>query len=199
MIAILILAAGSSSRMRGVDKLLQTVGGEPLLRRQARAALTVANRVFVTLPDTASERAVALAGLDAQLIAVPEAAEGMAASLRVGIAAIPERLDVMVVPADMPGIDAAAMRAVSGARATHPEALIWRGATGNGVPGHPVLFHRSLRDRFAELRGDVGARAIIGLVGDRVHLVALLGDAAVLDLDTPEDWAAWRARAGIGN
>jgi molybdenum cofactor cytidylyltransferase len=29
-----------------------------------------------------------------------------------------------------------------------------------------------------------------------VHLVPLKGDRALVDLDTPEDWADWRARGG---
>lgn len=39
-IAIAVLAAGSSSRMRGVSKLLKSVDGEPLVRRSARQALS---------------------------------------------------------------------------------------------------------------------------------------------------------------
>ena len=38
-VAILIPAAGFGTRMRGADKLLQDVGGLPLIRRQAQRAL----------------------------------------------------------------------------------------------------------------------------------------------------------------
>ncbi|MEZ5755305.1 MAG: NTP transferase domain-containing protein [Paracoccaceae bacterium] len=49
---ILLLAAGSPPRMRGGDKLLEDVAGEPLLRRSARAALATGCPVTVTLPPT---------------------------------------------------------------------------------------------------------------------------------------------------
>jgi molybdenum cofactor cytidylyltransferase len=46
------------------------------------------------------------------------------------------------------------------------------------------------------LTGDTGAREVLKRHSDRVHLVPLKGDRALTDLDTPEDWAAWRARGG---
>ena len=47
---ILIPAAGRSSRMRGRDKLLEQVGGIPLLRLRVEAALATGHQVLVTLP-----------------------------------------------------------------------------------------------------------------------------------------------------
>ncbi len=32
--------------------------------------------------------------------------------------------------------------------------------------------------------------------GERIVTVALPGERAILDLDTPEDWAAWRKGSG---
>jgi len=41
MIPVLILAAGASSRMRGRDKLMEDVHGQPLLRHQILLASPV--------------------------------------------------------------------------------------------------------------------------------------------------------------
>ena len=49
-----------------------------------------------------------------------------------------------------------------------------------------------LLPEMAALRGDTGARAL--MQSHPVRHVALPGRRAVTDLDTPEDWAAWRAR-----
>jgi CTP:molybdopterin cytidylyltransferase MocA len=46
------------------------------------------------------------------------------------------------------------------------------------------------------LQGDDGGRAIMIAHRDQTHLVPLPGDHATRDLDTPEDWAAWRAETG---
>ena len=81
---LLIPAAGAARRMRGADKLLETIGGTPLLRRQTMAAMTTGCPVVVTLPEGASDRRDVLRGLAIRIETVPEAAEGMAASLRHG-------------------------------------------------------------------------------------------------------------------
>ena len=65
-------------------------------------------------------------------------------------------------------------------------------ATGaDGTPGHPVIFPARLFAALARLKGDTGARAV--LEGEAVLHVALPGRAALVDLDTPEDWAGWLA------
>lgn len=186
---VLITAAGASTRMRGGDKLLELVEGVPLLRRQVLAALASGARVLVTLPPDRPGRAAVLAGLGAELAVLADAAEGMAASLRHGARVAEAAL--MVLPADMPEIDTADLRAVLAAHAADPQAIL-RGASG-GTAGHPVLFPADLRPDLAALQGDAGARSVLAHHKDRVRLVALPGRHALTDLDTPEDWAAWRA------
>jgi molybdenum cofactor cytidylyltransferase len=106
MVHILVLAAGSSSRMRGADKLVQPVKGKPILRLVAEAALASGAPVLVTLPPNAEARRAALAGLDVRIVEVPDAAQGMSRSIKAGLAAIadpgPED-GLMILPSDMPG------------------------------------------------------------------------------------------------
>jgi molybdenum cofactor cytidylyltransferase len=68
--------------------------------------------------------------------------------------------------------------------------------TETGRPGHPVLFGRRFFELLRALEGDRGARALIEDYPDFVADVALPGGAAATDLDTPQDWAAWRAGSG---
>ena len=86
-VVALVLAAGASSRMRGRDKLLEPVDGAPVLRRTVLAALgSGADRTVVVVPPDAGARRVALEGLEADVVEAPDCAEGMAASLRAGLA-----------------------------------------------------------------------------------------------------------------
>lgn len=188
-VVILIAAAGGSRRMRGGDKLMEEVGGIPLLRRQVLAALASGARVVVTLPPDRPARAKVLDGLGAEVAVLPDAAEGMAASLRHGARVAGGAL--MVLPADMPEIDTADLLAVLAAHAAAPDAIL-RGASGE-TAGHPVLFPADLRADLAQLAGDEGARSVLARHRDRVQRVPLPGRHALTDLDTPEDWAAWRA------
>lgn len=188
-LTILIPAAGAALRMRGGDKLLELVNGEPMLRRQARLARRVCGRVIVTqrLDDLA--RTAVLAGLDLILLPVPDAHEGMAASIRVGAAAAEAAL--MILPADMPELEAEDLAVMIGAFDQTPDAIL-RGTSADGRPGHPVIFPADLRGTLQDLRGDEGARSILAQHRSRVRLIALPDQHALTDLDTPEAWAVWR-------
>lgn len=187
-IAILLLAAGAARRMRGRDKLLEEVGGMALLRDRALACIEAGlGPVLVTLPPEAAARRAALEGLAVTPVEVAQAAEGMGASLAVGAAAVPEAAaGVMVLPADMPGITAADMRTLADA---FDGTGALRGAGEDGTPGHPVLFPAASLPALAALSGDRGARDLAA----GARLVPLPAHHALTDLDTPEDWAAWRA------
>lgn len=193
---ILIPAAGSSSRMLGGDKLLEEIAGEPLLRRQARIAVATGCPVIVTLPLDRPARDAALQGLDVEKLLVPDAATGMSASLRMGVAmaaALPGHPGLMILPADMPEFTSHGLARFIAAFAQQPN-LIWRGTAESGQPGHPVIFPADLWPALAQTTGDKGGIDMIRSHPDRVRLFFFSGDAAITDLDSPEDWAAWRAR-----
>ena len=192
---IILLAAGASSRMRGADKLLERVDGLPLLARQARMARAATRGpVIVALPPAPHPRYATLEGAGVTPLPVPAAAEGMSASLRTAIAALPPSTPAaMVLLADLPDLTAADLRAVLDAVDLAGPDLIWRGATDSGAPGHPIVFRADLFGALAELTGDSGGREVVAAAADRVRLVPLPGERARSDLDTPEAWAAWRA------
>lgn len=189
-LAILILAAGRSSRMRGADKLLEPVQGRPLIRHLAEQARQLDLPVLITVPRDEVWRRAALAGLDVALVDVDDPGAGMAASLAAGITALPaDRTGVMLVLGDMPEITGADMALLAEAFARAGGATISRGASADGAPGHPVVFPARLFADLSRLTGDSGARDI--LATEDVQLVQLPGQHAVIDLDTPEDWARW--------
>lgn len=164
------------------------------VKAMALRGLAAGMQVIVTLPDRDHPRAQALAEVPVLRVAVPDAGQGLAHSLRAAVTALPEGTEAaLILPADMPGIGTADLRALIEEARAHPEALIVQAATEAGAPGHPVLFHAALFPEIAALTGNVGARAVIARHAGQRRLVRRPGDAARLDLDTPEDWAAWRA------
>ncbi|WP_426031760.1 nucleotidyltransferase family protein [Cypionkella sp. TWP1-2-1b2] len=190
-LTILIPAAGASSRMRGGDKLLELVDGVAMLRRQAQMARDVCAQVIVTLRIEDVARRQAVAGVDAVVLSVAAADEGMAASIRAGAKAAQGAL--MILPADMPELNADDLLALIAAFDQAPRAIL-RGASSDGRPGHPVVFPADLRGVLQDLRGDEGARSVLTQYPSRVRLIALPDQHALTDLDTPEAWAAWHAR-----
>jgi molybdenum cofactor cytidylyltransferase len=197
VVEAILLAAGASRRMRGADKLLEPVGGEPLLRRAARAALAAQlRRVHVVLPEPGGDRATALAGLPIDPVPNPAAAEGMASSIRAGMARIGDDVDAVSLGlADMPEVTAGHFDRLTAAFDTVEGREICRAVSAAGVPGHPVLFGRRFFESLRGLTGDRGAREVLREAAAFVVDVPTEGEGAAVDLDTPEAWAAWRAAA----
>jgi CTP:molybdopterin cytidylyltransferase MocA len=197
-IAILIPAAGASSRMKGRDKLLETVDGLPLLLRQANIALDCGCDVLVTLPPgpNGARRRNVLPQTDRLTVQdIPDAQEGIAASLRAGAAWAQARgVDaLMIVLADLPDLRRDDLQRLLRAAANTPGQVV-RAVDHTGQHGHPVIIPARLFDALAHLTGDQGARDIIQQ--EDVAALHLPEDRATIDLDTPEAWARWRARTG---
>lgn len=192
--AILLLAAGAATRMRGADKMLQPVDGAPCIRAMAARALATGARVVVTLPPDRPLRGAALAGIGVETVVVPNAALGMSASIITGLGAIGAASGVMIVPADMPGLGTSDFAEMLALHRNSPDRIL-RACTAGGEMGHPVLFPRQFFAELSEISGDMGARAVLARHADAITPVPLLGDRALLDLDTPEAWQAYRNRS----
>jgi len=195
-VLILLPAAGASSRMRGRDKLLEPVRGQPLLRDRVGMALGLGQDVLVTLPCDRPARAAALRGPSdprLHLVTVADAATGLSASLRAGAnhALDHGHAGLMVVLPDLPDLLTDDLKMVLQA---HDKTSITRATSQDGTAGHPVIFPAAILPALRHLTGDEGARDILRT--HPVRHVALPGHRATTDLDTPEAWAAWHARNG---
>lgn len=200
-IAILIPAAGLSSRMKGADKLLERVEGAPLLRLVAQRALQTGADVIISLPAPDHPRqAVLPQHARLSCVFVEDPALGMGHSVATLASALkPHHAAALILPSDMPEIDVHDIETVMAARDPGQAQAIYRGAARDGTAGHPVLLPRCYFSALRALSGDVGARGILKQNPDRVVTIPLPDRHALTDLDTPEDWACWRARQGSGS
>ncbi len=194
-VEVLLLAAGGSRRMRGKDKLLEIVDGEPLLRRAAAAVLQAGvGRVHVVMQPENATRDAALEGLDVRRITSAEWQEGMAASIRAGMAGLSQDCDAVIIAlADMPEVTAAHLDRLVAAYDAGEGREICRAVAADGTPGLPVLFGRRFFETLADLQGDRGARDVIKDAPEFLVDVPTEGQGAVIDLDTPEAWERWWA------
>ncbi|MGB3406302.1 MAG: nucleotidyltransferase family protein [Jannaschia sp.] len=188
--AILILAAGASSRMRGRDKLLEEIDGTPLILRAVRAACSTVPEVLVTLPEGDRSRRAWLGDTHAQLVDVTD--HSMSGSIRAGVAACTGSA-LLIHLADMPEINAHDLATLATAW-TETDTPILRATAADGTPGQPVIFDRSLFPDLAALTGDIGAKHLLSR--HELSYQALPHRHALVDLDTPEAWSDWRARRG---
>lgn len=195
-LAALLLAGGASRRMKGRDKLMEEVEGQPLIRRQAALLRAVSDDVTVALRPGSADRRAALEGLGVRIIEPPEALEGMGGTIRAGVSGLQDRTGILLLLADLPDLQVSDLRAVIEARQEQPQAHLWRGATEDGAPGHPILFAPVVYPDLMALSGDDGGRGAVAAHSAHTVLVPLPGGRARADLDTAEDWAAWRSSAG---
>ena len=189
-VAGIILAAGRSHRM-GRTKPLLPLGGEPLVRHVARAALSSGlAEVIVVVGYRSREVGAALVGLGDRLGVVdnPDYADGQSGSLRAGLAAVDlRRAAVMVLLGDQPEIDSRVIDRLLAAHAATGAAIAR--PSYRGVPGHPVLFDRTVFPDLSRLRGDAGARSLIRARPSSVVSVEV-DASAPRDVDTPAAYAA---------
>ncbi len=140
-------------------------------------AVPAVERIVVVVGSDA-ERVRAAAGPGVETVVAEDWDEGIAASLRTGIAALADADAVVLTLADQPRVGPEAIEAVLAAGA--PARAVYGGA-----PGHPVLIGRDLFPAVAELTGDQGARDLLVAHGvTEVDLTALGGSQ---DVDTTAD------------
>jgi molybdenum cofactor cytidylyltransferase len=167
MVVAVILAAGFSTRL-GTPKQDIVFEGETLVQRAERLARAVADEVIVVTPQLN-----------------PDAAEGIASSIRVGIRMAGDNARILIMLCDQPLITIDHLLDLI---ATASPIV----ATGYaGIAGVPAIFAPEFASELLALRGDRGARAVIEAHRDVTRVVPF-EDAAV-DIDSEDDLRKFRA------
>ena len=185
-IAALVLAAGRSSRMGGSNKMLARVDGIPLVVRARNAALASrAVSVTVVTGFEAEQVAALVAAPRVSIVHNPDFAQGLAASLRRGIAALPPDVEgVVVLLADMPRITASHLDTLIDAYASGDRIIV---PTHCGQRGNPILWPRRYFAAMQAIEGDKGARELLAGHAEEILTVEMPDNAIFTDVDTPED------------
>ena len=182
--AIIILAAGSSSRM-GLPKQLLQLHGKSLLRHAAETALGAHPAEVVAVLGFESDRMKhELDDLPLRIILNPAWQEGIASSIKEGITALPGTVEAAVMLlCDQPFVTTDLLiRLITCCTDKKPIA-----ATGyEQTSGVPACFMRQLFPELLQLSGDHGAKQVINLNPVRVTTIPF--NAATIDIDTLEDY-----------
>ena len=185
-VACVLLAAGGSRRL-GRPKQFVRYRGRPLLLlavAAARSALPRSPLVVVVGADALRMRlALRRANCDARVVTNAQWHEGMATSLRAGLAGADRTTQAaLILLGDQPLVDAAALARLVAAWRRRPG--VPAVARYDGRTGVPAVLPRRYWRALKSLRGDEGARALLR-GGATLTLVDM--PEAALDVDTPAD------------
>ncbi len=193
MLTALILAAGESTRMGTPKALLPDPDGRAFVARIVRTFATAG--IHDILIVTGSQHDAIEAALTAdrspvtpRLVRNPDPSRGQLSSLWAGLDALDDdAAGVLVTLVDVPMLRASTIRAV--VDAWHEQrAPIVRPAMGDRH-GHPVLFDRATFDELRRAPLTEGAKAVVHAYADRLINVAVDDPGALVDVDTPRDYA----------
>ena len=166
---IVVLAAGSGSRFRASGgtsgKLEALLSGRPVLEHVLDAVRESGLPWHLVTPaDTAHH-----------------AEQGMGTSIATGVAATCNAHGWLILPGDLPLIQARTLLSVAQALGQHPVVVPVHG----GEPGHPVGFAAGCGPDLMALRGDQGARSVVQRHGP-AHRLDCEDLGCVFDVDTLE-------------
>lgn len=181
MIAVVVLAAGESKRF-GEFKLSARVCGKPMLSWVLESA--IASRVgpvYVVTGYNAHEVVRLAADYDVKMVYNPWFRHGLSTSIKSAIIAAPHFDGYIFALGDMPFVRPETLRALSDNLTRAPIVYpVYRGRRGN-----PVLVRRDVLAFLLGLEGDVGARALLGML--RSLGIEVQDRGVVIDIDTRDD------------
>ena len=193
----ILLAAGESKRMNGVNKLAMEIQGVPLLRR-ALFALSGAgvDEVAVVLGHDADRFDRLISAFPVTVVRNEGYRDGQMSSVRAGLAALQGPFDALLVcPADMPLLNAQDIQALIGAFKKRGTGVATVPRVG-GKRGDPLILDWAARAE--TLSGaDVGWRQFVERNPDLVTAFDTGNDHYVVGLDSPEDLRALETRLGL--
>jgi molybdenum cofactor cytidylyltransferase len=182
--AIIILAAGNSSRM-GLPKQLLQFRRKSLLRHAAENALAAHPAELIAILGFDADRMkLELDDLLLREVTNPGWEEGIASSIRMGITSLPSTIDgALLMLCDQPFVTSDLLtRLIAACTAEKPISATDYGQT----LGVPACFGRSAFSWLLDLRGDKGAKGIIEQ--NRTHVAAIAFPEAGIDIDTIPDY-----------
>jgi len=192
-IAILILAAGSSSRL-GEPKQLLELNGETLLQKAIGTALGISDSVTVVLGANKEIIQPTISDYSIQLAFNKNWKEGMSSSIQVGMESLEhDKYDaVLIMLCDQPFVDVLLLNNIIAVFEKNKNPIVACEYTpcplkGEDKIGVPALFDVSFFEKLKKLKGQGGAKALMMNHIEEVEKVVF--EKGEIDVDTQEDWA----------
>ena len=187
MTGLILLAAGNSSRM-GRPKQTLIYQGKTLLQHAIQAAVqSNCELVFVVLGAHADTVSAEIHDESIIIIHNPKWQEGMASSIRSGVAELEKNSEadsVIIMLCDQPFVDAGLLNSLVELQQTSNKGIV--ACSYHDTLGVPVLFSKAYFASLLKLEGHEGAKKI--LAAHRDDIAAITFPQGEIDIDTPDDY-----------
>lgn len=195
-IAIVILAAGASTRM-GRPKQILPYGEHSFLRHTAEIAVASGYQpIVVVLGAYAEQTRPELSQLPVQVIENCQWSEGISASIRVGIQALSTMSDpveaAVLTLCDQPFVSVQVITRLIEAYQTTGQPIV--ASAYSETLGVPALFRHTFCPKLIDLSSREGAKQVLQKYTQEV--VGIPFPEGMIDIDTPKDYEQFRAMAG---
>lgn len=188
-IGIIVLAAGSSSRMKGEAKQALEFENQTLLRRAAHTALcSVCHPIIVVLGANAAVLRKEIEDLPGTIVFNRDWQQGISSSIKTGLTKLlkiaPETKAVIISLCDQPLITANVFKQLIEIHQSTGKQIV--ASEYENTVGVPALFAREMFDELMNLSGDTGAKYIIKKHINSTAKISV--PAAALDIDSLKDY-----------
>lgn len=188
-IAAVILAAGRSTRFADRNKLLLPIKGKPVIAAVVDTAAGAGfSPIVVVTGHDEPGLCEALREYEVDMATNHGWQDGLASSLRTGIAALSGTVDgALIMLGDMPLVQERTLQALRMAFITAGcDQIVY--PTYRDQQGNPVLFPARFFGDILKLRGHWGAKELLKKYASETVAVAVESDDILLDIDSEEDY-----------
>ncbi len=189
-IPIIILAAGSSSRLGQPKQLLQ-YQGQTLLNRTISLAAEVSKNISVVLGANYSLISSSIISTNCNIVFNELWEQGMSTSIQKGLQKYAEAEKIIITLCDQPYLSANILLALI-AKSNQTDLPIVASNYGTEI-GVPILFKKLLFNDLMSLKGEKGARAILPKYTSSMAEIPFPNGE--IDIDTIDDWQLFLKRS----
>ena len=187
----ILLAAGMSQRMGGLNKLLLPINGLPMVRQVALTLAAFADiKPVVVLGHEATQVAAALDGIVLTMITNAQYQSGQMSSVITGLIAAGQANDYMICLADLPLLTVADCAALC---AAHKQAGVGQitvpAQREDGMfvrRGNPIIIPASARHKIIKGGTNLGCRGLLNNHPDLIYPFDSCADGFYVDIDTQD-------------
>ncbi len=186
--AVLLLAAGKSSRMGRVKQLLP-IGDKTLLEIAIKSAIqSKADKTYCVLGAHFEAIQKSIEDYPVEIILNTNYHSGLGSSIIAGLKHLEDKhfQSILIMLADQPEVDANYLNQLIDESSKQPSKII--ASSYSGLSGVPAVFPKQYYNELLNLKGDKGAKDFLN---SSTTEVIQIDSIPLIDIDTTEDYSAY--------